>query len=218
MIDRKALWISGLIFLLMAAATVWRFSLLPDWRHVPLAGPNDPNSINGLKLVIEPAVMLLAMAVHFSRKFLVAGPEDAASSWRRHGGRLLVALAVIVFALQALMLGRSLGWVSLDHMTVARWGFVALGMLMAAAGNAMPKLPWLSSRLAPRRQLDPWQWNRHARFIGRLNVGLGLVIAAGGLLLPEPAIRPTFLSLVLAYLAASIAYRIKLRREPSALT
>jgi hypothetical protein len=38
MIDRKALWISLLLVVAMVVASLWRLSLLPDWRHVPLDG------------------------------------------------------------------------------------------------------------------------------------------------------------------------------------
>lgn len=215
MIDRKALWIVALGFFAMMAAAFWRISLLPDWSHFPLNDPGDPQSRNSIWLFVGPLCLLLSTVLMFSRRWFASGSEENIQPWRRWSSMKLVPYTGIVLLMQAFILARSLGFGSkLDRLTFAHGIMVLIGLLIVVFGNAMPKMPWLSMRLRPFR-LDPWQWNRHLRFMGRATVFLGLFVAIGGPLLPAQWFAPVFFSLWLAMMAASIAYRIKLRREQS---
>jgi hypothetical protein len=51
------------------------------------------------------------------------------------------------------------------------------------------------------------------RFAGKLLFGIGLVFILGGILLPLEFWKPVFLCVMLAALAASAWYQIKLRHE-----
>ena len=214
MIDRKALWISILIFLAITAATLWRLSLLPDWHHVPMDGPAGHRTASPFTLFRAPAGLLIEIALLFARKWLVSGSEESIQSWSRWGGLAIVSISAIIAVVQAVTIARSLGLgAGLDRMAVAHGMQVLMGILVMMLGNALPKMPWLSARFRPFR-LDPWQWNRHLRLMGKLMVGLGLFVAVGGPLLPPALFRTVVFGLWLAMMAASIAYRIKLRREP----
>ena len=215
MIDRKALRISVLLILAMIAATLWCLSLLPDWSHFPLNGPGDATSRQSIWLFVSPGCLLFVMAVLFARKWFATGSEDAVAPWRRWSGMMLLPYAVIIALMQAFIIARSLGiGAALDRQVLPRVFIVLIGVLIAALGNALPKLPWLSLRFR-LFQLDPWQWNQHLRFMGKLIVGFGLVVALAGALLPPMLILPTLAGSWLAALAANIWYRIKLRRAPS---
>jgi uncharacterized membrane protein len=121
---------------------------------------------------------------------------------------------VFIALLQAFVLARSLGLISLSGMNQARVGLVLIGIILMMAGNATPKAPSPSQRNSPL-ELDLWQQNRLLRFAGKLLVGVGLAFALGGALLPLEYWRPVFLCVMLGALAAGIWYRRKLGREPS---
>ena len=218
MIDRKALWIAAMIFLAMIAATVWRLSLLPDWTHFPLNGPGDPRNRDSFWLFVSPACLLFVAACLFARKWFATGPEENVQPWRKWSGMMLLPYTVIIALMQAFVIARSLGFAAgLDRIMVVHGMLVLMGILLMVLGNATPKLPWLAVRFRPM-QLDPWQWNRQLRFMGRLLVGIGAFIAIGGVLLPVWTFFPVLVCLWFATLAAGIWHRIKLRREPSPLS
>ena len=215
MIDRKALQIFGLIILAMVAASFWRLSQLPDWHHMPVAGPADSHTVNGFMLFVSPASLLIFMAVLFARKWFATGPEENVRPWRKWSGLMLLSWATIIALMQAFIIARSLGFVrGLDRWTVAHVFNALMGIIIMVLGNTMPKLPWLSVRFRPL-QLDPWQWNRQLRFMGRLLVGIGAFIAIGGFLLPKGSFLPFLVSLWLATFVVGIWHRARVRREPS---
>lgn len=217
MIDRKLLWILISILVVMTVATLWRLSLLPDWRHVPLGIPGDHRSVNGFILFVGPGTLALAIANPFIRKFMTSGPEQSLQSWRRWSGARLVAVAIIFAAMQSFVLARSFGVFSAaGSQVIAQVFMVVTGLLIAAVGNALPKLPWLSARIRPLR-LDPFQWNRQLRFNGRLLVGFGLVVAIVCPWLPQKTLLPVMLTMWLAAMAAGIWHRVKVKRAPSPL-
>jgi len=217
MIDRKALWISLLLVFAMIAADFWRLSLLPDWRHMPVNGPGDSHTINGLFVFRVPLILLFMMFFFFARKWFVSGPEESVEPWRRWGGLMVVFNAVMMALLQAFVLARSLGALqSIDRLTLSHVVFVAAGVFMMVFGNALPKMPWLSARFRPF-QLDHWQWNQHLRFGGKLTVVIGLFFAVGMPLLPVKMVLPASISLALTTIAVNHWHRAKVKREPSPL-
>lgn len=218
MIDRKALWTPLLLVAVMMAAAAWRFSLLPDWHHLPLNGPGGGRTINGLMLFWGPAMLLLATALLYARKWYLSGPEESLKSWGLWCHRTLLIQGLVVALMQAFMIARSLGiGTSLDRLAVSRAFLAMTGLILVAMGNALPKMPWLGTRIRFLR-LDPWQWNQHLRLAGRMLVGLGLFAAIGGVLLPPDLFRAFFFSLWLAMLTMGLVYRFKLRRRPSPLS
>jgi hypothetical protein len=217
MIDRKALWISSLLLIAMTAAGLWRLSLLQDWHHVPVGPPDEHHSVGGFFLFAEPAALLLVMLTPYLRKWTSRTSEESLQVWRRWSSRAILLAAPLLALGQAFLVTRSLGLFSeADGGPVAKAMMVLSGLMLVVIGNALPKMPWLSSRIRPLR-LDPWQWNRQLRFVGKVTVAFGLFAALVCPFLPAPTLRPAILTLWLAAMAANIAYRIKVRREPSLL-
>lgn len=215
MIDRKSLWISLLVLSAMVAADFWRLSLLPDWNHVPAEGPGNSYTLPVFMLFVPALALLFTMGVLFARKWFRSGPEEAVQPWRRWHGLVLLFNTVITASAQAFMLARSLGALqSVDRLTLSHVISVVTGIFMMLVGNMVPKLPRLSARFR-HAQLDPWQWNRHLRFAGKLMVVFGLLIAVGMPLLPLEMVRPVTLGLTLAFIAVSYWHRAKVKREPS---
>jgi len=218
MIDRKALWISITVLLAMLAAGIWRFSMLPDWHHLPLDGPASKHAVNGLVLFISPFGLFVATVSMYGRKWFAAGSDEAVRPWRRWSTMFVISYCALVGLMQAFIIARSLGYgLAVDRMSFARIAMAAAGILLMAAGNVMPKLPGLSMRLRCL-QLDPWQQNRQLRLSGKLMFGLGLsmvCIAAFLPLLPQKILFPLILGPCLAMTAALLWHRVKLKREPS---
>jgi hypothetical protein len=215
MIDRRALWICLFLVLAMTAAAFWRLSSLADWHHVPIGLPGEHHTVNGFMLFVEPASLLLVMMMPYFRKWLNTGPEQALQPWQRWSSRMLLLFAPVLALMQALVLARSFGMFSdSDVQPLAKAFMVLAGLLLVVVGNAVPKLPWLSSRVRPFR-LDPWQWNRQLRFVGRLMVAFGLLVAIVCPWLPPQTLRLVFIPAWLALMAASTWHRIRLKREPS---
>lgn len=208
MIDRKSLRIYGLILFAMVAATLWRLSLFPDWRHIP---SGSQGSISGLILFATPAVLLFMMVVPFLQWLTM--PRETLPAWRRWSGKWIVSWSVVFALMQAFLLARSLGLVSPPSgVGTGRLGLVMIGLFLMMTGNAVPKTPSVPPRAS--FELDPWRQNRLLLFVGKLLFGLGLAFALGGVLLPLEYWRPIFIGLMLTAFAAGIWYGIKLRREP----
>jgi len=215
MINRRALWISLLVLFAMIAAVFWRLSLLPDWHHVPAEGPGSSDTIPLIVLFAPSLALLFTMGMLFTRKWLRSGSEEALQSWRRWYGLFLLFNTVITASAQAFTLARSLGGLqSVDRLILAHVIMVLTGIFMILVGNMLPKMPWLSARFR-HAQLDPWQWNRHLRFGGKLAVVYGVLIAVGMPLLPVRMFSPATVGLVLVALAVNHWHRAKVKREPS---
>jgi hypothetical protein len=215
MIDRKAFRVSGIILLAVIAATLWRLSLFPDWRQIPAGGPGSHNTISGLILFAAPASLLISMVMLPLIQWLTS-PKEILPAWRRWSGRWVVSWSVLMALMQAFVLARSLGLVSLPAQGSGRLVLVLMGTMFMMVGNAAPKAP-----SPPQRnsfELDSWQKSRLLRFAGKLLVGVGLAFVLGGILLPLEYWQPVFLCLMLSALAAGILYGVKLRRETSLLS
>ncbi|HEY1899107.1 MAG TPA: hypothetical protein VGG49_04855 [Steroidobacteraceae bacterium] len=210
MIDRKVLRIFVLLLFVMTAGAVWRLSLLPDWR-LPAGGPGSQNTVSGLLLFAAPASLLLVMVTPFIQ--WLAAPKETLPSWRRWSGKWIVSWSVFWALMQAFVLARSLGLVSLSNLDRARVGLVMIGIIFLIVGNFAPKAPSLPQ--CNSSQLDRWRVSRMFRFAGKLFVGLGLAFVLGGVLLPLEYWEPVFLCLMLAALTAGMWYSIKLRHERS---
>jgi hypothetical protein len=213
MIDRNAFRISGLFLLIMVAATVWRLSLLPDWRHMPVGGGH---AITGLVLFAAPLSLLITMVVPYLPKLLMSDVGDSKQAWGRWNGRWIVSQGAIIVVLQAFILTRSLGALPLPAEMIARGTVALMGLMFMTMGNIIPKAPSMPAGADPRA-LNPWQQSRQMRLIGKLLFGLGLLLAVSGILLPPQLWRPAFLCLGLAAFAVAIWYTVKLRREPARL-
>jgi hypothetical protein len=216
MINRKALWISILLVFAMIAANIWRLSLLPDWHHVPLEGPGS-HLVPVFWTFLPPLMALFAIAFFFAVNWKFgpeqASPKEAVQSWRRHQGLALVFGVGILALAQAFNIARSLGALqSVDRLTLGHVMMVATGIFLMIFGNSLPKIPWLTERFRP---LDPWQWNQHRRFQGKLMFVLGLFIAAGMPLLPFKMVLPVMIGVTLTTVVVSLWHRAKVRREPS---
>jgi hypothetical protein len=94
MIDRKALWIFIVVFLAMIGASIWQLSLLPDWRHMPLGGPDSHTAVSGLILFAAPASLLLFMVSPFIQ--WLALPKETLPSLRRWSGKWIVSTSVFM--------------------------------------------------------------------------------------------------------------------------
>ena len=215
MIDRKALWISLLVLIAMIAADFWRLSLLPDWHNVPAEGPGNSHTYPVFMLFVPALALLFTMGLIFTRTWSRSGPEEAMQPWRRwYGVTLLFSIAIAASA-EAFNLARSMGALqSINRLTLSHGVMVVGGIFMMLLGNMLPKMPWLSQRFR-RYQLDPWQWNRHLRFGGKLTVVFGLFLAVGMPLLPIKMVSPVAFGLMLAVIAANYWHRAKVKREPS---
>lgn len=215
MVGRRTLWISWLLIAAMAAAGCWRLSLLSDWHRLPIDGPGDRHTINGLMIFWGPFTLLLSMTFLYGRKWFVSGPEELMQPWRRWSTLYLIPIAAISILAQSFIIAHSLGFAPVERVAFARFIFIATGIMIMLLGNALPKMPWLAVRFRPF-QLDPWQWNRQLRFGGKLLVGMGLFLAiVMPLLVPSKMVLPAMLSVWLVAMAASFWHRAKVKREPS---
>jgi len=213
MIDRRALRISLLVVFAMIAAGFWRLSLLPDWHQVPAEGPGDNHTFPAFGLFIPAMALLVTIGLLAVRNWLRSGSEDAVQPWRHWYGLLLLFNTGIAGLAQAFMLARSLGALqSVDRLALSRVMMVAAGTLMMVFGNTLPKMPFLTARFRP---LDPWQWNRHLRFAGKLAVFFGLFLAVIMPLLPLKMVSPAAAGLALAGMTANYWHRAKVKRELS---
>ncbi len=213
MINRKALWFSILLVFAMIAAAVWRLSLLPDWHHFPAEGPGNDRMIPPFVLFVPPLAVLFVMGMLYARNWLRSGTEEAVRPWQRYHGMVLVFGAGMCALAQAFNIARSLGALqSVDRLTLGHVIFVAWGIFMMVIGNMLPKMPWLTTRFRP---LDPWQWNQHLRFAGKLIVVLGLFFAVGMPLLPVKTVVPVSIGLALTTMAVGFWHRSKVRRVSS---
>ena len=218
MIDRKALWFSITVILAITAALSWRLSLLPDWHKMPLDGPGRSHTVDGLRLFMGPLALALVTACIYVRKYFVASIDESTRPWRRWANMFAIANCTILGLFSAIIIARSLGYgLAVDRPTIGRFMMVAMGVMVMAVGNALPKMPWLLMR--PRWfQLDPWQQTRQLRFMGKMMVGLGLFVAISPWLLPPKMGLTVMLGLWLSMMAAALWYRAKLKRESSPLS
>jgi len=216
MIDRKALWFAAIVFLTMIAVNLWYLNLLPDWHHMPVNGPGDSHTVNSLRLFFWPLTVLLLVVTRVARRWFVSGPDEAVRPWQNFSTKNFVRILCLFSTLYAFAMAHALGFTPFwNPLTFVRFTQVAFGLLIVSMGNSVPKLPWLSARISFFR-LDPWQWHRYARLLGKVRVGFGIAFIAAGLLLPPTMIAPTVLAVALTGTMAMIWYRIKLRREPQA--
>lgn len=217
MIDRKGLWILVLLCLTMAAAAVWRLSLLPDWHHMPMMTPKGLVTKNGLVLFAPPLSLLFMLIVAFATKWLVTGPDEAIEARQRHSRLILLGTGILMALAQTFIIGRSLGHgFGLNPEILARAMLMASAIMLTTYGNSIPKLPRVSKRIAAFN-LDPWQSARSRRLAGRLTVALGLFQIIAAMLLPVRAITPIVMVLCLAYFGAISWHVFWLKREPSLL-
>jgi hypothetical protein len=216
MINRRALWISFLVLVAMIVADFWRLSLLQDWHHVPAGGTGNSHTFPVFMLFTPVLALLFTMGILSAVKwFFWSGPEEALQSWRCWYGLMLLFNTVITASAQAFTIARSLGVLqSVDRLTFTHVVLVVTGIFMMLVGNMLPKMPWLSARFR-RIQLDPWQWNRHLRFAGKLMVVFGLFIAVGMPLIPVKMSSPAAFGLALVVIAVNHWHRAKVKREPS---
>ena len=210
MIDRKALWLSGLIVVAMIAAALWRLSLFPEGQ-VAAGARGAPGAASGLVLFAAPATLLFLIALAFVLRW--SEPEEARPAWRRWNGKWIVAWAALFALIQALVLAGSLGFTPESPLAMARAGLVVIGVILMTTANFLPKAP-LSQRDAPLTG-DLWKQNRFVRLVGRVLTGVGLVFVLGGMLAPPDLWEPIFGCVLLAAPAALFWYSIKLGREPS---
>ncbi len=217
MIAHKTLWFLITLVAAMTAAAIWRISLLPDWTQVPfVAGRNGPHNEHGIWFFVTPLCVLLMTGIALGTKWLVNGPQDAVQAHQRSNTLVLLGTAIVATLMQAFMIARSLGYgAQLDGEVVSRLVIIVVAILIILQGNALPKLPWITSRM-PAFQLDAWQQTRARRFSGRASIAFGLVMIAAALLLDAGIIAPLVMGLVPLYLGALIWYSLKLKREPSA--
>jgi hypothetical protein len=215
MIDRKGLWILGLLCLAMTAAAIWRLSLLPDWTQMPMPSPKGMVTKSGLVLFIQPLTLLFAITVFAVQKWLVTGPSEALAAWYRRTRLLPMVTGVCLALMQAFIISRSLGYgLGLDAQAMTRTIIVMTGVLVILLGNVRPKLPRLSKRFA-MLDLDPWQSARNSRFAGQMTVVMGLAVVAAAVLLPLRAMTSTIFILWLGFCGAVIWHFVRLKREPS---
>jgi hypothetical protein len=210
MIDRKAFWIALAFVVAMLAAAAWRVSLLPDWTHLPRYGVNGVamSPISSAILFMPPGVVLFIMARLTWRARTARNPGESLQPWKKYGSVLLVLISVIVTLAQTFIITRSLGLLLTMSPRVL---MVIMGLLSMAISNALPKLPWLQSRIA-FLDLGPDKGAKFLRLQGWLGVLLGLAVVLSGLFLPFNVISPVVLSLAAVVVIMSVVFRFSGRR------
>lgn len=210
MINRKAFWIALALVAAMLAAAVWRISLLPDWTHLPRYGVNGVamSPVSSAILFVAPGVVLFFMARLTWRARTARNPGESLQPWKKYGSVFLVLISVIVTLAQTFIITRSLGLLLTMNPRVL---LVIMGLLSMAISNALPKLPWLHSRIA-FLDLDPDKGARFLRYKGWLGVFLGLAVVLSGLFLPFNVISPVVLSMAAVVVIIGVAYRFSGRR------
>ena len=214
MIDRKTFWTAMAFVALMLAAAVWRMSLLPDWTQLPrqdLQGAALP-PVNSVWLLVSPGAVLFVMATLAWRTRTARNAGDALRPWAKWVDFFLVPYSLILALMQAFIIARSLGLLTgMNVELFVRGGFVALGVLTMVMNNALPKLPWLGSRIAIL-DMDPDRGARLTRLRAWLGFSIGLVAVLGGLFLPLKDVPPIIFSLAIAGVIVKLFFRFSARR------
>ncbi len=206
MIERQAFRFAVAALLVMAAATLWRLSLLAQ----------PPRGLALFGWFAMPFFILMQMALAPFIRW-ASPPGTSRPSLRRWSGRTLAAWSVFALVLQLLVLARSLGLFSLSLMDARRALMLVMGVMFMMVGNFVPKTPVPAVSLNPLA-LDAWQQLRQLRLVGKLGVGVGLGIAMSAILLPLAYWKPVVMGLMLAAFAAAIVHHLRLRREAPRLS
>ena len=216
MIDRKTLWITMSLSVIMLAAAVWRIALLPDWMEFPAGnGRTLHHSYFAFFLFLPPLWMIVSLGFVAARNWLARSAAKNVRPWTKWHGTLLIAGGLLVTAMQFSIIARSLSTNDiLNPMVMTRIFTVATGVLMIATGNRLPKLPWLASRLEIL-DLPPAQGAELLRFQGWLNVCVGAVFILAGAFLPFRLTFAIMLGTVTATFIVILIRRAQLKRERS---
>jgi len=215
MIDRKTLWITSALAAIMLAAAVWRIALLPDWMEFPVGnGRTLHHSYFALFLFVPPLWMAFFLGVVEIRRWMARGAAENIRPWKKWHSLVLISGGVLVTAMQFSIIARSLSTGDiLNPFAMTRIFTVATGLLMIAAGNRLPKLPWLASRLTIL-DLPSAKGAELLRFQGWLNVCVGVVFVLTGAFFASHLLL-VMLSTVTAALIVVQIRRAQLKREQS---
>jgi hypothetical protein len=214
MIERKAFWIAWALVIAMLAAAAWRVSLLPDWTHLPRYDSNGVaiSPTSSAVLLTMPGGVLFIMARLAWRARTARAPVESLRPWKKWASIVLVPISVILTLMQAFTIARSLGLLSTMNIAQFTRGiFVVLGLVAMVINNALPKLPWLRSRVA-FLNLDPDKGAKFLRLRAWLGFLIGLVVVLGGLFLPLNVMPPIVFSMVIASVIVSLAFRFSAKR------
>lgn len=214
MIERKVFWIAWVFVVVMLAAAAWRVSLLPDWTHLPRYDLNGValSPTSSAVLLAMPGAVLFIMARLTWRARTAWAPVESLRPWKKWASVVLVPVSMILTLLQAFIIVRSLGLLSAMNMApFTRGVFVVLGLMAMVINNALPKLPWLRSRIA-FLNLDPDKGAKFLRLRAWLGVLIGLVVVLGGLFLPLKVMPPIVFSMVIASVIVSLAFCFSAKR------
>jgi hypothetical protein len=144
-------------------------------------------------------------------------PGTALQPWRTWASTILMCVGVMLTLMQALTISRALGFVSLTNSALfTRGGLIALGVMVMAINNELPKLPWLESRIG-FLNLAPDTGARLLRMRAWGGFLIGLATVLGGMFLPLTIFPPMLFIMVVAVVAMGWVLRFSGRARPAAI-
>lgn len=185
MVNKRTLLLIWVLALLPVAATALLYGILPariptHWNldgSVTYSGKLEIWLIAGLSPVMALLLLLLPKIDPRRKNYL---------RFQRYYDGFIVVLMFFLLLMTGVILSES---IRPGHISVGRAVTVAVGILFVFLGNLLPKVKnnFFMGFRTPWTLSDPDVWNRTNRLGGRLFFWFGLVIAAGGLFLPETA-------------------------------
>ncbi len=202
-----------LVLTLIAAAA--GFILVPAGTILPIhwgiSGQADGFAPREVALALPVVIMLLLWAVFLAiERFAPRVQVERSRAMSRAALTMLSALFFCI-AVVTVLIGMGVA------VNMVRALAIAVGLLLVALGNAMPKSqPNSFAGIRIRTTLaDPANWHETHRLAGLLSMIAGVVLVIAALLLPVPVLIWVILVCMVLPLAVGVVYSRRLARQAS---
>ena len=185
MIERRAGVVIGLLVLAnLAIGALGLWQLPPDHLvaiHFDLAGKANGWARPTVAFLVNPAVAAFIWGLWFLLPRITPRGENLRRSAGAYG-MVFVAAALVVLAIQGVMVASALG----APVQVASASPAIIGVMFVVIGNVLPKLRWnyVVGIRTPWTLADERVWDKTHRFGGWVMVICGLIMVLGALVPP----------------------------------
>ena len=205
----RAFAASAAMTALMAVASVWALTRLPD-APLPiqwgLDGRPDAFAPPALALLLPPAVALVLTLV-FAWLPRIMPPQGDLSRSRLPWAIASTGTVAMLLVLHVLLIAYALG----APVNVSAAGMAATGALVAVIGNYLPKTRYnyLLGIRTPWTLADERVWDRTHRFTGGWLMGAGVLALVLSILAPNsPVLLGVGIGAIVAALLAGVVYSV----------